>query len=190
MALAGKKARDEGRALVLIDESGFMLQPCVRRTWAPRGQTPLLVPWHRHDRWSVISAITISPERQRLGLYFQGFNRNITGADCELFVWALHQQLRKPLLVIWDGLNAHKTAANALKDVGERIEFQRLPAYAPQLNPVEFLWSHTKHGRMANFCADSFADLGDRTAATLLETRGQQAILRSFFHAADLTLDY
>lgn len=167
-----------------------MLQPCVRRTWAPRGDTPLLVPWHRHDRWSVITALTISPERQRLGLFFQGFDHNITGKDCELFVWALHQQLRNPLLVVWDGLTAHKTAANALADVGERIKFERLPAYAPQINPVEWVWSHTKHGRMANYCADSFDALGDRMAATLLETRREPSILRSFFQGAGLTLDY
>ncbi len=56
-----KKARDEGRAIALVDESGFMLQPVVRRTWAPRGETPVHRSWDRHDRLSVISAITVSP---------------------------------------------------------------------------------------------------------------------------------
>lgn len=93
-----------------------MLQPTVRRTWAPSGQTPLLVPSGKHDRWSIITALTVSPDRQCLGLYFRGFAENITGEHCELFVWAIHQQVRRPLLVVWDGLSAHTTAANALQD--------------------------------------------------------------------------
>jgi hypothetical protein len=152
MAQPGKSAKEEGRTLVVIDESGFMLQPLVRQTWAARGLTPELIPSAAHDRWSVITALTISPERQRLGLYFQGFRHNICGVDCELFVWALHQHLRRPLTVVWDGLSAHKTAANALKDKDGKIEFHRLPPYAPQLNPVEFVWAHAKYGRMANVC--------------------------------------
>ncbi|MCZ7684238.1 MAG: transposase [Sandaracinaceae bacterium] len=107
-----------------------MLQPTVRRTWAPSGQTPLLVPSAKHDRWSIITALTVSPDRQRLGLYFQGFAENITGEHCELFVWAIHQQVRRPLLVVWDGLSAHATAANALQDCGDRILFERFPAYS------------------------------------------------------------
>jgi transposase len=167
-----------------------MLQPTVRRTWAPSGQTPLLVPSAKHDRWSIITALTVSPDRQRLGLYFQGFAENITGEHCELFVWAIHQQVRRPLLVVWDGLSAHATAANALQDRGDRILFERLPAYSPQLNPVEFVWSHTKHGKMANFCPLDFAQLGDRVSDTLLETRREQRLLRSFFDHAALTLEF
>ncbi|MCZ7682479.1 MAG: transposase [Sandaracinaceae bacterium] len=120
----------------------------------------------------------------------QGFAENITGEHCELFVWAIHQQVRRPLLVVWDGLSAHATAANALQDCGDRILFERFPAYSPQLNPVEFVWSHTKHGKMANFCPLDFAQLGDRVSDTLLETRREQRLLRSFFDHADLTLDF
>ena len=190
MARTGKSAKDEGRTLVLIDESGFMMQPVVRRTWAAQGLTPELVPSASHARWSVITALTVSPERQRIGLYFQGFQRNICGDDCELFVWSLHRQLRRPLLVLWDGLSAHKTAANSLRDLSKEIVFERFPPYSPQLNPVEFVWAYAKHGRMANFCPLDFAQLGQAVATTLLETRRHQTILRSFFARADLPLDF
>lgn len=189
MAQPGKSAKEEGRTLVVIDESGFMLQPVLRQTWAARGLTPEVVPSAEHDRWSVITALTVSPERQRLGLYFQGFRRNICGVDCELFVWAL-QHLRRPLTVIWDGLSAHKTAANSLRDAGAKVVFHRFPPYAPQLNPVEFVWAHAKHGRLANVCPlDSF-HLGEAVKDTLLETRRHQTLLRSFFLSANLTLDF
>lgn len=188
MAGTGKRAWLEGRTIVVIDETGVMLQPLVRRTWALVGMTPQLVSSARRERWSVIGAITLSPERQRLGLYFQAFDRNINGEDCELFVWSLHQQLRRRLLVVWDGLSAHKTAALRLQDVGDRVVFERFPAYAPALNPVEYLWSHTKYSKLANFCAVDSAELGERAANALLETRREQRLLRSFFHAAELTL--
>ena len=71
MAPGQKKAQDNGWSIVLIDESGFMLQPVVRRTWAPKGETPIQYSWDRHDRLSVIAGITVSPVRCRLGLYFQ-----------------------------------------------------------------------------------------------------------------------
>jgi hypothetical protein len=72
-----KKARREHRTIVLLDESGFMLQPLVRRTWAPRGETPVHRTWDRHHRLSVISALTVSPNRRRLGLYFSMHDANI-----------------------------------------------------------------------------------------------------------------
>jgi hypothetical protein len=61
----------------MLDESGFMLQPVVRRTWAPQGQTPIQYSWDWHDRLSVITAITLAPIYCRLGVYFQIHDHNI-----------------------------------------------------------------------------------------------------------------
>jgi hypothetical protein len=63
-----RAARQRGAHLVFLDESGLMLNPCVRRTWAPRGQTPVLDAWDRRDRISAISSITVSPKARRLNL--------------------------------------------------------------------------------------------------------------------------
>ena len=49
---------------MLIDESGFFLNPLVRRTWAPKGKTPVLPSWGRHrDKVSVIAALSVAPRR-------------------------------------------------------------------------------------------------------------------------------
>ena len=64
-------ARRRNAHLMFLDESGFMLTPTARRSFAPRGQTPILKGWDRHDRISAISGITVSPKKRRLGLYFQ-----------------------------------------------------------------------------------------------------------------------
>ena len=63
-----------------------MLQPVVRRTWSPRGQTPIHYSWDRHDRLSVISGLSVSPVRRRVGLYFRCHRHNIRHADvCDFF---------------------------------------------------------------------------------------------------------
>ena len=70
LATHQKKARDEGSHIVLIDESGFFLNPLVRRTWAPKGHTPVLTGFGRHRRKvSTIAAISVAPGRRRVGLY-------------------------------------------------------------------------------------------------------------------------
>ena len=63
-----------------------MLQPVRRRTWAPRGQTPIHKAWDRHDRLSVIGAISLSPQRQRIGIYLGYQEENIRTPDVVHFV--------------------------------------------------------------------------------------------------------
>ena len=70
-----------------------MLQPTVRRTWAPKGKTPVHHSWDRRDRLSAISAITVSPKRNRLGLYFDILNHNVKTDDFEHFIASLLRRL-------------------------------------------------------------------------------------------------
>ena len=166
-----------------------MLQPTVRRTWAPQGKTPIHYSWDRHDRLSVTSAITVSPMRQRLGLYFSIASSNVTGDDVFAFVQQLRGHLQRPLLVIWDRFSGHKKAARLLRDLyGTRIHIEELPAYAPELNPVEHCWSHTKYGEMANCIPQDVEDLADEVARSLLAKHQRPALLRAFFQHARLDL--
>jgi hypothetical protein len=93
--------------LVILDESGFMLTPTVRRTLAPRGQTPILETCDRHDRISAISAVTVSPKRRQLGLSFRllSDDTNVHGEDTVVFLKQLREQIRGPMTVLWDGSN-------------------------------------------------------------------------------------
>src|SRR6516165_511900 len=104
-----RAAQQRGAHLVFLDESGFMLNPSVRRTWAPRGQTPVLDAWDRRDRISAISSITVSPQRQRLNLYFDLLpdNTNVHGEDVVEYLRRLKEQLSGPLTVLWDGSRVH-----------------------------------------------------------------------------------
>src|SRR3954465_4886871 len=125
-----------------------MLQPLVRRTWAPRGERPVMYCWDRRDRLSVIAGLTLSARRRRIGLYFAIHQRNVRTAEVEAFIRRVRRQggralgggVGRPLVVVMDRLSPHKSAAKRLAG-DERFEFEWLPAYAPDLNPVEPAWS-------------------------------------------------
>lgn len=166
-----------------------MLQPTVRRTWAPQGETPVLDCWDRHDRLSVISALTVSPQRKRLGLYFDILDHNIVTDDFEIFVARLLERLGRPITLVMDRWQVHRSGARRLEQrFGRRIRVEWLPAYAPELNPDEQVWNHTKYADLANFIPDDVLHLGKSIAKSIRTTRSNQALLRSFFHHAKLKL--
>jgi transposase len=166
-----------------------MLQPGVRRTWAPRGQTPIHHSWDRHDRLSVISAITIAPQRRRLGLHFDIHTHNITTDEVYRFVQSLRRRLRRGIILVWDRWNVHRAAARRLSESrGPAVGMEWLPAYAPELNPTEQVWNHAKYTDLANFLPNDAAHLADELFGSLLTMRSDRLLLRSFIHAAKLKL--
>jgi transposase len=174
---------------VFLDESGFMLQPVVRRTWAPRGQTPVLDCWDRRDRLSVCSVLTVSPRRRRLGLYFDIFDHNVVTEDFVEFVAHLLRRLGRSITLVLDRWQVHKSGARQLQmQFGRRIRLEWLPAYAPELNPVEQVWNHTKYADLANFIPKDTLHLGTTVAKSLRETRQRQTLLRSFFQHTNLSI--
>jgi putative transposase len=192
MATHQKKARRRGAYLAIIDESGLLMAPLVRRTWAPRGQTPVLVQRSgRRDKVSVAAALWLSPERNRLGLFFQtlvkGFYNNASSA---VFAERLVQRLHEPVVAVWDGSTMHQgDPINALLErLGPRLSLERLPPYAPELSPVEPLWSWLKYSRLSNFAPQDTHQLNEAVIAELSAIRGDQHLLKGFFHASQLPL--
>lgn len=182
-----KNAKRAGRSLVLVDESGFMLQPVVRRTWAPRGQTPILRQWDRRDRLSTLGALTVAPRRKRYGLYWATYTHNIGGEEVVRFLQNLRRHLPHGFTLIWDRAGPHRAArVKAWLARRRRIVVEGLPPYCLELNPVEAVWSHTKHGDLANFAADSLEDLQRALLSSMSSTRTQRRLLLAFFKAAGL----
>ncbi len=166
-----------------------MLQPLVRRTWAPEGQTPIHYSWDRRDRLSVISAITVSPQRRRLGLYFDIFDHNIVTDDFELFVESLLGRLQRRLIVVMDRWSVHRSAAKRLvRRFPSRVQIEWLPAYAPELNPDEQVWTRAKCVDLANYIPADIDELGRAVRRSIRRTGSQQSLLRSFFKRATLKL--
>jgi len=166
-----------------------MLQPTVRRTWAPKGQTPIHYSWDRRDRLSAISAVTVSPQRRRLGLYFALFDQNINADRAEAFVADLLAHFPKGIILVWDRWMVHRSAARRLQErFGKRVRIEWLPPYAPDLNPDEQVWNRTKYSDLANYIPEDVDQLATAVQESLSRTRSQQALLRSFFKHADLSL--
>ena len=184
-----KKAGQEGWSIVGIDETGFLLQPLVRRTWAPRGQTPVHYSWDRHDRLSALSALTLAPVRRRLGRYFQLHEHHIRFAEVMAFLRLVHRHLRRKILLILDRAGPHRKAVRLLREAGvDGLEVEWLPAYAPDLNPVELIWNHTKYVDLANYLPDDIHDLHRAVTSSIQAARANGRLLRSAFEQAGLNL--
>src|SRR3989344_4091096 len=97
-----------GAHLVFLDESGFLLIPNVKRTWAFRGQTPTLHYLYKQDRISAFNALAVSPKRKRLALYVRLRSHNLTGLDVLSFLQHLLRQRGGPIVLLWDNGTIHK----------------------------------------------------------------------------------
>ena len=186
MAAHQKKASRLGAHLVFVDESGFLLIPSVCKTWAPRGQTPLLYHRQRRDRISVISGVSVSPRRRRLGLYYSLHAKNIQHPEVCAFLRHLLRHLRGPVVLVWDNGSIHKgDAIRALCRVFPRLHLYRFPSYAPELNPDEGVWKLAKQ-RLANGRPDTQRELWRHLRWSLDRIRRSPQRLRGCIRQSDL----
>ena len=179
-----KKAAAEGRTIVFVDESGLSERPTVVRTWAPLGQTPQLEFSFRWNHLSVIAGVTWWK------FYFRLHQGAIRGPQAAQFLGRLRCQIGRPLLVIWDGLAVHRSrkVKAYLEGHPGGIQLAQLPGYAPELNPVEYLWGHLKRQGLANFCPRDLAELGSEARRKLRLMRARPSLVRAFWKQADLSL--
>lgn len=194
LAAHQKKARRLNATVAFLDESGFMLQPLVRRSWAPRGQTPVIRCWDRRDRLSVIGAITVPParERHRLSAVFRIHTRNVKTPEATEFLRVLDRHIRGPLIVVLDRLNVHRAAVKrwlASRPAGApRVIVEWLPPYAPDLNPAEQLWNNGKRTDLANLAPTDRDDLRGHVRRSLIRQRCSPNLLAAAFDHAGLLL--
>lgn len=194
LAAHQKKARRLNATLAFLDESGFMLQPLVRRSWAPRGQTPIIRCWDRRDRLSVIGAITVPPSRERHGLsaVFRIHTRNVKTPEATEFLRVLDRHVRGPLIVVLDRLNVHRAAVRrwlaSRRPGAPKASAEWLPSYAPELNPAEQLWNNGKRTDLANLAPTDRDDLRHHVRRSLIRQRCSPNLLASAFDHAGLRL--
>jgi transposase len=181
-----KNAKRLGAHIVFIDESGFLLIPTILRTWAPRGKTPIIRHRYKRDKVSVISGVSVSPQRIRFGLYFQMHLDNIGQIEVCHFLKHLLRHLRGNVIAILDNSNTHKGNLIAeLQKRNPRIAIEYFPSYAPQLNPDEGVWSYSKRS-LANGRPDNLEDLLQTVADSLMKISKSQSILRGCVEHSEL----
>ncbi len=186
MAGDQKKAEQEGRTLVWIDESGFYLLPALVRTYAPCGETPILRVPLSYDHLSAISAIT--PDGQ---LLLQVKERAYRGPDVVRFLKHVLRHIPGKLLILWDGAPIHRS--HAIKDFlaaggAKRIHLERLPGYAPDLNPDEGIWRYLKRVELKNLCCHNLTELRYELRLATARLRYKREVIQVYIKHAGFAL--
>ena len=117
------------------------------------------------------------------------FNGAVRAPELVAFLKNLRRHLRgRKLLIIWDRLQAHRSrlVRDYVDTQGGDIQLEFLPPYAPELNPVEYLWAHWKQHEMPNFCPKDFAELSAFARAKLKRTQRRKLLVAAFWKQADL----
>jgi transposase len=179
------QARCQHRALVFVDESGFYLLPGVVKTYAPRGETPIVDEWQTRDHLSVMGGVT--PEGK---VYSLVRPHSLNGLHSIAFLDHLLRQVAGRLLVIWDGSPIHRRAEVKayLADQVGKVHLEALPPYAPDLNPVEWLWKQLKKVELRNLTCLDLEQLHMELHLALGRVRQRLALVQSFFEGAGLQL--
>lgn len=156
-----------------------MLIPPVVRTWAPVGRTPVLRHSYRRERLSVIGGLSVSPERQRLGLYFQIYPWNVTAVEIVQYFTELLRHLRGPVMVLLDGCSIHRDGKVVeFCRRHRRLQLERFPAYAPELNPEEYVWTQSKR-KVSNTCPQNREELLELVVDALCDVKQSRRLLNA-----------
>lgn len=123
--------------------------------------------------------------------YFQLFDKGISKKEVVVFLCYLIQQISSPLLIVWDRLPAHKSllVAEFLDHLNGWIAIEYLPPYAPELNPVEYLWGHWKQHELPNVCPKDLWQLNEGARRTLRRLRRRPRLIGAFWKQSSLAFD-
>jgi transposase len=187
-----------GAWICFEDEAGQNLRPPRARTWARRGHTPVVtVSGKGSGRVSVAGLVCLKPGarshlfyRIRVHRGRKGERRSMSEADYAGLITAAHYQLHAPVILIWDNLNTHISAAMRGFTESHRdwLTVVQLPSYAPDLNPAEGAWANMKNG-LGNLAASSVGQLAAIVRNRLKRIQYRPALIDGFLAQTRLTLE-
>ena len=173
------------------DESGASLLPVTRRTWAPRGHTPVIRHRFKWKRMSLAAALCYGSRGGGAQLVF---HHRADAYDSDSLIGALGQ-LRRALggqkaTLLWDGLPAHRSRVMRawLRCQRSWLVVEPLPGYAPELNPVEGLWANLKGVELANLAGDTLAEVTAAAERGIQRIRSTHHLAYSFLRHCGLSL--
>lgn len=194
MAGGKRVARRLGAWLCFADEAGQTLRPAKARTWAPRGQTPVVKVTAKGSGRISIAGLTCYRPGQRSRLIYRamihkgrkGEKKGFREPDFAALLDAAHQQLKGPIVLVWDNLRGHVSAAmRVLIAARPWLRVYTLPSYAPELNPVESVWSHLKRS-LANLAAGNITHLAGLAKNRLKKMQYTDGLIDGFLKGTGL----
>jgi transposase len=181
-----RRARRERRTVVFVDEVGLYLLPAVVKTYGPKARTPVVDEWQTRDHLSIMGGLTM-----RRQVYTLVRQESLTGLHTIDFLTHLGREIQGAALVIWDRSPIHRRVAvqEFIEAIGvKNLQVELLPPYAPDLNPIEWLWRHLKEVEMANLTCLDLEELHEEFHLALGRIRGKPRLFPSFFEGAGLLL--
>src|ERR1039457_2374529 len=179
MAGSKKNARHQKAWIFFQDESGVSQRPSIRRTWAPKGETPVLIHAFNWSKMSICAAIGYRWDGRRSRLFFQTREGSYNTESLIAFLDDLKRHVRRQkAILVWDGLPAHKSRAMQEYLLRQRgwLTVERLPGYAPDLNPIETMWGNIKGKELANRCAKDLGELDTAVRGGLHRVRRSRTL--------------
>ena len=157
-------------------------RPTRARTWARRGQTPVLQETFNWKSLSIIGGLAL------WRFLFQIHAGSIKSLQVIEFLKHLQRQIPGKILILWDGAAIHRSllVKNFIASTRGHIQVERLPAYAPELNPVEYMWGHLKTREIANLIAPQAWELSLEATAALRRMRRRNAVIAACYSQAEL----
>jgi hypothetical protein len=190
-----KGAAEHHAWLVFFDESGISLLPVTRRTWSPRGTTPILrhrCNWKRASMAGALGYHASDPTRgPRLCFHVHNGSYD-TVSLIEVLTQLGAFYAGEQVVLLWDGLGAHRSHAmlDWLATQRDWLQVERLPAYAPELNSVEYLWANLKAVELANFAGDQVVEVADAAEQGIHRVCDDQQLVWSFLAHTGLPFDH
>lgn len=174
---------------MLEDESGFSLVSPLKRTWAPRGQTPVVrTSLNHHQRWNLLGAILVPHDGKKpLHLTIRSYTCPLTGLQVIDFLKQLLRIISGEIVLVWDNHPIHQR-----KLVGDfiakepRLHIYWFPTCAPELNPAEFIWTQLKE-HTASTAPRNILELQHNILSGVTKIRTSQSRLQSCLSASKLS---
>ena len=190
LAAVEKSARRQNSLIVFEDESGVSLLPSVRATWAPRGQTPVLRHPFNWKRLSLAGALAYEPDGSDAHLFFELRPGAYNDETLIAFLSELNEVEQRNVLLIWDGLPSHRSRRMSDWIASQRhwLSVERLPGYAPDLNPIENVWGNLKSQELANLCSSTIDQVADIAKGGLDRIGSDAALCFAFLRHSGLRL--
>lgn len=197
VAVGKRLAAARGAWICFEDEAGATLRPPKARTWARRGRTPVVAVSGAGSGRLSIAGLLCMREGHRARLVWRsvrhrgrkGERRSFSETDYIALLDAAHRTLNAPIIVVWDNLSTHRSARMcALIAARPWLTVVYLPAYAPDLNPVEGVWAHMKRG-MANLCTRTLPQLTATVSQRLRHIQRHSDLIAGFLAQTGMTLE-